>query len=174
VTGTVARVGAKPRTSGQRGLPKPAAPRLEITTAGAVGDYNHYRTEQLPQDLDQAILLLTEEVLERLQADGWPVQPGDLGENVTLAGIPESALGPGARLRLGDVILEVSLACDPCTELYVLPYVGPERGPAFLRTLAGRRGWYARVVREGSIEPGTPVELTSPSRTSPDSAGLTR
>jgi MOSC domain-containing protein YiiM len=160
VTGTVVRVGVKPRTPGQRGLPKPAAPRLEVTTAGAKGDYNHYRTEQLPGDLDQAILVLTEEVLERLQAEGWPVQPGDLGENVTLAGIPESALGPGAQLRLGDVVLVVSLACDPCTELYVLPYVGPERGPAFIRTLTGRRGWYARVVREGSVEPGTPVELT--------------
>ena len=167
MTGSVARVGVKPRAPGQRGLPKPAATRLEITTAGATGDYNHYRTEQLPGDLDQAILLLTEEVLEGLRAEGWPVEPGDLGENVTLAGIPESALGPGAQLRLGDVVLEVSLACDPCTELYVLPYVGSERGPAFIRTLTGRRGWYARVVREGSLTPGTPVEVTRRASSAP-------
>lgn len=159
MTGSVSRVSAKPKTPGQRGLPKPAQARLDITPAGAAGDYNHYRTEQLPGDLDQAILLLTQEVLGALQAEGWPVQPGDLGENVTLAGIPESALGPGARLRIGDVVLEVSLACDPCTELYVLPYVGRERGPAFIKTLAGRRGWYARVIREGSIVSGAPVEL---------------
>ena len=46
--------------------------------------------------------------------------------------------------------------------LYSLPYVGPERGPAFLRTLHGRRGWFARVVQGGAVYPGTPVEVTHP------------
>jgi MOSC domain-containing protein YiiM len=65
-------------------------------------------------------------------------------------------------VRLGEVVLEVSKPCDPCTVLYTLPYVGPERGPAFLRTLQGRRGWFARVLQGGPVHPDTPVEVTHP------------
>jgi len=155
--GRVERVSVKPRVPGEFGLPKPAVPRLEITPAGAVGDYNNYRTEKLAGDPAQAILLLTREVLDQLRAEGWPVQPGDLGENLTLAGVAESALGPGARLSIGGVVLEVSLACDPCKETWVLPYIGPARGPAFVKTLRGRRGWYARVIQPGAVVPGDPV-----------------
>jgi MOSC domain-containing protein YiiM len=154
-------VSVKPRVRGEYGLPKPAVPRLEITPAGAVGDYNNYRTEKLPGDLDQAILVITRDVLDQLRAEGWPVAPGDLGENVTVSGVFESDLGPGAQLHIGPVVLEVSLACDPCTELCVLPYVGAERGPAFVRALTGRRGWYARVIQPGTIAPGDPVLLQS-------------
>ena len=86
-----------------------------------------------------------------LRAEGWPVQAGELGENLTLAGLPPDALQPGAQVHLGAVVLEVSKPCDPCTVLYSLPYVGVERGPAFLRALQGRRGWFARVVNGGTV-----------------------
>ena len=149
----------KPNTPGERGLPKRAVVRLELRATGATGDCNHYRAERLPGDLDQAVLVLTAEVLTALAAEGWPIRPGDLGENLTLADIPESALQPGARLRLGDVLLEISHACDPCTELYALPYVGAARGPELIRTLHGRRGWYARVLHPGIVDMTTPVDL---------------
>jgi MOSC domain-containing protein YiiM len=167
MTGIVLRTSSKPRTPGERGLPKPSVPSLEVTHRGAVGDFNCYRTEQMPDDQDQALLLLTEEVLHDLQSEGWPVQPGDLGENLTLAGVPERMLAPGVRLRIGEVLVEVSLACDPCTALYALPYVGRERGPEFLRRLNGRRGWYARVLEPGLVTPGSPVVLVAraPART---------
>lgn len=161
MTGIVLRTSIKPRNAGQRGLPKPAVSSLEVTVQGAVGDFNNYRTEQMPGDLDQALLLLTEEVLHDLQSEGWPVQPGDLGENLMLGGVPERMLAPGTKLRIGDVLVEISLACDPCTTLYALPYVGRERGPEFLRRLNGRRGWYARVLEPGVVTPGTPVLLVS-------------
>lgn len=161
MTGIVLRTSIKPRTPGQRGLPKPSVPSLEITHRGAVGDFNNYRAGQMPDDLDQALLLLTEEVLHDLQSEGWPVQPGDLGENLTLAGVPERMLAPGVKLRIGDVLLELTLACDPCTTLYGLPYVGPARGPEFLRRLQGRRGWYAKVLQPGLVTPGSPVVLVA-------------
>jgi MOSC domain-containing protein YiiM len=170
MTGIVLRTSIKPRIPGQRGLPKPSVPALEVTPRGAVGDFNCYRAEQMPDDLDQALLLLTEEVLHGLQSEGWPVQPGDLGENLTLAGVPERMLAPGVRLRIADVLLEVSLACDPCTTLYALPYVGRERGPEFLRRLNGRRGWYARVLQPGLVTPGSPVVLLGRSSAAPTQA----
>lgn len=159
--GTVRRLSVKPRTPGERGLPKQAVSTLTITPAGAEGDYNHYRTTKVHGDANLAILLLTEEVLEGLRRDGWPVQPGDLGENVTLADVPEASLKPGSRVTIGDVVLEVSEACDPCSETYVLPYVGRERGPEFVRTLMGRRGWFARVLAGGTIASGAEVFVTA-------------
>ena len=159
-SGSVQRVSVKPKTPGQRGLPKHAVPLLRITPTGAEGDYNHYRTTKVHGNPDQAILVLTREVIDTLRTEGWPVEPGDLGENLTLAGVPESSLKPGSKIHIGEVLLEVSEPCDPCTELYALPYVGQEKGPEFVRTLTGRRGWFARVLTSGDILPGAPVEVT--------------
>ena len=167
VRGRVVHVHLKPREGRARGLPKRAAPELTITPEGVQGDFNRWRSEEANGDPDQAVLLLTEEILSALRTEGWPVQAGELGENLTLADLPPDAFQPGARMRVGEVELEVSKPCDPCTVLFTLPYVGAERGPAFLRTLKGRRGWFARVVRGGTVRPGMPVEVTASSSWGP-------
>jgi len=159
MTGTVAGVSAKPKDGDEPGLPKQPVASLSLTAAGASGDYNRYRTRKLKGDPDSAVLLLTEDILLALRGEGWPVGAGDLGENVLLTGIANDALEPGRRLRLGAALVEVTRACEPCSELYGLPYVGADRGPQFLRTLQGRRGWYARVLGEGPVAPGDPVRL---------------
>jgi MOSC domain-containing protein YiiM len=156
----VVQLNLKPREGRARGLPKRAVSQLTITSAGVEGDYNRWRTEKAQGDPDQAVLLLSEEILGKLREEGWPVQPGDLGENVTLAGLALDALKPEVEVRLGEVVLQVSKACDPCTILYTLPYVGVERGPEFLRTMHGRRGWYARVLQGGIVRADSPIEIT--------------
>jgi MOSC domain-containing protein YiiM len=149
----------KPQVRGEYGLPKFAVEELRVTEAGADGDYNNYRTRTLAGDPDQAILLVTEEILGQLNQEGWPVKPGDLGENLTLGNVPESSLQPGTRVQLGEVALEVTLRCDPCTELYSLSYVGQDKGPEFVRIMVNRRGWYAKVLTPGVITGNTPVEV---------------
>lgn len=160
VRGRIVGLHLKPREGRSRGLPKRTVPMVEIGPDGVQGDFNRWRTEEANGDPDQAVLLLSEEILAELRAEGWPVRAGDLGENVTVAGLPPDALQPGVRMRVGQVVLEVTKPCDPCTGLYTLPYVGPERGPAFLRTLRGRRGWFARVVQGGPVRPDTVIELS--------------
>lgn len=157
--GRIVQLHLKPKEGRARGIPKRAVPSLTITPAGVEGDFNRWRTEEAAGDPDQAVLLLSEEILAELRAEGWPVRPGELGENVTVAGLARDALEPGTRVRLGDVVLQVSKRCDPCIVLYSLPYVGIERGPAFIRTLQGRRGWFARVVKGGTVRPDMAVEL---------------
>jgi len=159
MTGTVARVAVKPKMPGEVGLPKAAVPVLHVTAAGAAGDYNHYRATELGGDADQAVLVVTEDLLTQLAGEGWPVAPGDLGENLTLAGVAESALRPGIVLAIGPVSITITKACDPCDNLYALPYVGKQRGPAFLKATVGRRGWYGRVNTPGAILPGAAVHL---------------
>lgn len=158
VSGRIVRLQRKPREGRSRGIPKRAVDELVITAEGVEGDFNRWRTEKAAGDPDQAVLLLSEEVLAELNAEGWPVGPGDLGENLLLAGLPADALTPGARVRAGEVELEVSKRCDPCVVLYGLSYIGQERGPAFVRTLRGRRGWFARVVRAGMLRVGMGID----------------
>jgi MOSC domain-containing protein YiiM len=162
MVGRVASLSVKPETRGETGLPKQPVSSLQLTSAGAIGDFNRYRTVHLDGDPDSAVLLLTEDILQALRAEGWPVAAGHLGENVLLAEIPAAALDSGKQVRLGAALLEVTRACDPCTELYGLPYVGKDRGPEFVRTMHGRRGWYARVVNEGTVVLGAPAQVISP------------
>ena len=56
--------------------------------------------------------------------------------------------------------LEVTRPCDPCTNLYLLPYVGESRGPEFIDDSVGRRGWYCRVTHRGSIHIGDAITAT--------------
>lgn len=62
--------------------------------------------------------LIHHELLEALRADGFEVQPGDLGENVTTQGIDLLALPQGTRLRLGErAMVEVTGLRNPCGQL---------------------------------------------------------
>lgn len=157
--GTVVRLGVKPRHRGERGLPKPEVSVARVSRDGLEDDYNVYRQAERGGDPDMAVLLLPVETLEELNREGWPVRPGDLGENVTTSGLAYEELRPPCRLRIGGVVVESSRPCEPCDNLSALPYVGRERGPAFLRAMLGRRGWFARVVESGTIRKGDRIEL---------------
>ncbi len=168
--GRVAALHVKPSVPGEPGLPKPAVPSVRIEYAGVVGDYNRYRTDELDGDPDSAVLLLPAETIEALGRDGWPVRPGDLGENVTTRGVAYDDLAPGAQWAIGTAVVETTRACTPCGSLAVLPYVGAEKLRTFQAALLGRRGWYARVVVPGDARVGDPVVRVRP----PAVAGATR
>jgi MOSC domain-containing protein YiiM len=159
--GTVHQISLKPKKTGERGLPKRSVSAATITEAGVEGDFNRYRHEELGDDPDSALLLMPIETLEELNREGWPVRPGDLGENITTQGIPYAGFSPGTTFKLGDASIEVSRACEPCTNLYELPYVGESRGPAFLKVMLNRRGWYARVLRGGRVAQGDSIASTA-------------
>jgi MOSC domain-containing protein YiiM len=96
-----------------------------------------------------AVLLYSIETIKELNKEGWPVKPGDLGENFTITGIPHSHFLPNQQYKIGESLIEISFECDPCQNLSVLPYVGKTKINEFIKTLMHRRGWYARVLKEG-------------------------
>ncbi len=162
--GMVHQINVKPQTRGERGLPKRPVESVMVTKAGLDGDFNLYRQESLQGDPDSAVLLMPLETILQLNAEGWPVEVGDLGENFTTKGIPYSSFAPGRTFRLGGAVVEVSRACDPCKNLHLLPYTGASKGPDFVRIMLGRRGWYARVRKEGLVRRGDPIEEAPPTR----------
>ena len=149
----------KPKVAGARGIPKHAVDAIVVTPKGVEGDYNRYRHERKKDDKAHALLLIPLETLEALNGEGWPVSAGDLGENVTTEGVAYDAFVIGQRVAIGDVIVEITEACVPCSNLAVLPYVGAARVKEFIKTMRNRRGWYARVVRGGSIHVGDAIAL---------------
>jgi MOSC domain-containing protein YiiM len=155
--GEVYRLHRKPRTEGERGLPKRAVPEAWLRADGLEGDFNRYRHEIKHDDPGMALLLLPLETIEVLRGEGWPVAPGDLGENLTTRGIPYGAFVPGEDWTIGNARVRIEKACTPCTFLFGLPYVGTERGPSFLKATLDRRGWYARVLSESVIRVGDPI-----------------
>ncbi len=156
--GVVLQLNRKSQTPGERGLPKLPVAEAGVSRAGVEGDYNVYRHDTARDDPAMAVLIMPYEMLEQFRAEGWPVRPGDMGENITSRGIPYDDFAPGRRFRVGPAVLEVTKACTPCDNLFLLPYVGSERGPAFLRAALDRRGWYAKVVVEGRVRTGDPID----------------
>jgi MOSC domain-containing protein YiiM len=141
------------------GLPKRAVAAARVTRLGLAGD--GHRELEHHGGPDRAVCLFPLEAIQRLVAEGHPIAPGALGENVTTEAVDWSLIVPGARLRLGErVLLEVTTYTSPCFN--VAPLFRDRR---FGRISQKRHpGWsrvYARVLTEGAVHPGDPVHLVS-------------
>lgn len=140
------------------GLQKLAVKRLVVRFSGCDGDFNQFRTSHKRSTDDRAVSIMTTAILDQLSAEGWgPVLPGDLGENITVSG--DTSFETGNVISVGSVVLEITEFIVPCNKLMFLPYVGRERKCEFIKTLQGRRGWYARVLKEGTVELNDPVHV---------------
>lgn len=154
----IVRISAKPKTEGERGIPKPCVDKALVKKEGIEGDYNNYRTAKKNATLDRALLIMPLSTLDELNKEGWPVKPGDIGENLTVDGMAYFDLRKGRRYKAGDVVFEITTPATPCKNLALLPYVGDEKITDFMRTLVDRRGWYAKVLQEGTIKTGMTID----------------
>ena len=93
---------------------------------------------------------------EKAQGAGIPLPYGALGENLLLDLDPH-ALPPGARLRVGEALLELSQVCPVCKSLSQFDLRLP-------KLLYGGRGVYARVLEGGVVRVGDPVLVLAPAR----------
>jgi MOSC domain-containing protein YiiM len=138
------------------GVPKRRVTDAKVSRLGlekdAHDDTNH-------GGLERAVCLYSMERIRSLQAEGHPIEPGTAGENVTVEGIDWELIVPGVRLRVGEgVLLEVASFTNPCKTIKA-SFIDGE----FIRIAQKLHpGWsrvYARVVSEGSIRSGDPVEV---------------
>jgi MOSC domain-containing protein YiiM len=92
-------------------------------------------------------------LIQRLQAEGHPIVPGSIGDNLTLAAIDWSAMVPGALLEAGPVLLELTSYTAPCRNIRDsfrdgdISRVSHKVHPGWSRL-------YARVLEEGLVTPG--------------------
>jgi MOSC domain-containing protein YiiM len=87
---------------------------------------------------------------------GRELGPATFGENLTLRGIDVSNALVGERWRVGGTLLEVAQPRTPCFKLGIR--MGSQRFPSRFAA-AGRPGAYLRILEEGEIAAGDPVEV---------------
>lgn len=139
----------------QGGVPKTAVPAARVTKDGLEGDrVAHPRFHGGP---DRAVCLYSQERIDALRAEGHAIFPGAIGENVTIAGLDWDRVVPGARLEVGDVLLEVTKYTTPCNT--TAPYVSGDLARYHQDHNPGWSRVYARVLREGQIHQGTTARL---------------
>jgi MOSC domain-containing protein YiiM len=139
------------------GVPKRRVNGAEVSLFGLQGDAQDDKKHH--GGPERAVCVYCIEIIRSLQDEGHPIDIGTAGENVTLEGIDWSLAVPGAQLRLGDdVLLEIASFTNPCKTIK-----GSFIDGRFTR-IAQKfyPGWsrvYARVLREGQIHFGDPVEV---------------
>lgn len=92
------------------------------------------------------VLLMDIETLEELG-----IAPGAVKENITTRGIDIRSIRAGERLRVGEVLLEMTYRCDPCERMN-------EIRPGLKDELLGRRGMLFRVVEGGKVRVGDSIQ----------------
>ncbi len=109
--------------------------------------------------------LLHAELFDELMEAGFPVWPGELGENLTTRGVDLLALATGTRLHLGErAVIELTGLRNPCSQLDKF-----QRGlmAAVLdRDAAGKlvrkTGVMAVVLAAGQVQPGDAIRIVPP------------
>ena len=138
------------------GVPKLPVAGASVGPLGLAGDGHDYHRHG---GRNRAVVLFGLEQIEQLQADGHPITPGAIGENVTTAGLDYRTLRAGDRLRLGaSVVLRLTGHADPCSKIS-----GAFADGDVTRVLEAKHRGMSRltacVLTTGELTPGDPIEV---------------
>jgi MOSC domain-containing protein YiiM len=86
------------------------------------------------------------------------LKPGAFGENLTTEGLEENSVFIGDVLRAGTATLQVVQPRLPCYKLGI-KFEDDQMPKRFMK--AARWGIYFRVLEEGTVESGDPIEFVS-------------
>jgi MOSC domain-containing protein YiiM len=147
------------------GIPKRPIPEGRVTFTRVEGD--DWNDKKHHGWRDQALCLFSIELIEELKAEGYPLFPGALGENITTEGINYREVRLGDVYRIGnDVEVRISKIRTPCRTIAVYgegimraTYDVEVRRGNVNSLKWGRSGYYAEVLREGIIRTGDAIVL---------------
>ena len=144
--------------STQGGVPKLPIDKAEIKFEGVEGDFNKFRTEKKNSIGTRAVTLFSLEQIEKLKSEGHSIDVGTTGENITIEGVDWPSLEVGARMMIGEAMIELSEPTAPCSKI----------GKSFIDGAFSRidhelelgwSRWSASVIEEGQVEIGSQVIL---------------
>ena len=103
------------------------------------------------------VSLLAMESINKMQAMGFDLVPGDLAENLTTEGLDLVVLPIGTRLVVGEeVVLEVTQIGKEChTGCAIFKQVG--------KCIMPKEGIFAKVIRGGEIKQGDSIHVVESS-----------
>jgi MOSC domain-containing protein YiiM len=162
--------------SASHSFSKPVAPTIRLVAGlGVEGDAHcgalvkhRYRVKQDPTQPNLCqVHLLQAELQAELRAKGFSIAPGEMGENITTAGIDLLGLPTGARLSLGEsAVVEVTGLRNPCVQMNRFR---PGLMPAVIeRKAAGKAvkkaGIMGIVIAGGEVRAGDAIRVELPER----------
>ncbi|MEX2170135.1 MAG: MOSC domain-containing protein [Pirellulales bacterium] len=125
--------------------------RVAMETAGLVAGHG-IAGDTKGDSKNRQLNIMRSETITELHREGYRTSPGELGEQIVIAGLPPDEWIAGATLRLGEsaVVELISLrkGCARFAHIQDRPIQQSE----------GRIGFMARVVQSGEIAVGSPVE----------------
>lgn len=101
---------------------------------------------------DRQLNVMLAEMLTELAGEGFKTAPGELGEQIILAGVDPAALVKGARVKLGTAVIEIGIPRTGCARFEMIQ-------DKLRQQAKGRLGVLARVVTAGEVAVGDAVEV---------------
>lgn len=161
-------------TSPGHTMSKPATDSIRLLAGlGVEGDAHAGTTvkhrSRVAKDPDapnlRQVHLLQSELFDDVARRGFTVKPGELGENITTAGVDLLSLPRGTVLRLGATAeVEITGLRNPCTQIDGLQQglmeAVLERSPE--RGLIRKAGIMSIVITGGEIRAGDAITITLP------------
>ncbi len=149
------------------GLPKLSVSAIRlIENYGVENDYHagkfvrhRYLAKKNPTQPNVRQALITDTtILGDLAEQSIALQPGMLGENITIEGLSVMELTPGMQVEIGEALLEVTEIRNPCLQLN-------EIHPRLLKSVVSKidgkvrknAGMMTRILKGGQVQPGDSV-----------------
>ncbi|GFO63392.1 MOSC domain-containing protein [Geomonas paludis] len=129
------------KNKGERKTPVPEVTLRE--EHGIVGDGH-------AGDWHRQVSLLAQESIAKMQALGLDVKEGDFAENITTEGVDLVSLPIGAKIELGETLLEVTQIGKECHTRCAIYYQAGD-------CVMPKEGIFARVLKGGVVRPGDRV-----------------
>src|SRR5580765_6823613 len=143
----------------QGGVPKRPTPEGDVRTEGVEGD--RQRDLRFHGGPHRAVSVFSAERIAALQAEGHPIAPGTIGENLTVSGLDWTRAVPGARLEIGAVRLEITSSAAPGA-IIAGSFAGGDIARVAQKANPGWGRVYTRVLVPGRVRVGDTARLLEP------------
>ncbi|HJV64425.1 MAG TPA: MOSC domain-containing protein [Geomonas sp.] len=105
-------------------------------------------------DWHRQVSLLAMESIDKMKALGLDVNEGDFAENITTQGVDLVSLPIGARMTMGETLLEVTQIGKECHNRCAIYYQAGD-------CVMPKEGIFAKVITGGVVRPGDEIEVLS-------------
>lgn len=144
-----------------------------ITGLGVEGDahsgekvQHRYRVKQDPTQPNlRQVHLIHAELHDELREQGFEVEAGQMGENVTTRGVDLPGLPTGTKLQLGpDVVVEITGLRNPCYQLddFQKGLMAATLDHDDDGNLIRKAGVMSVVLVDGAVRPGDAIKIELP------------
>jgi len=132
--------------------PRKGEDKTPVESAELIAGHGLRGDSHAGRDPDRQVSLFAAEILRELQNEGFEVSAESLSANLFIENINLDSLKPGARLRVGETIIEIVEARKPCRSITKIDNRLPKR-------LYGQCGQIGRIVKSGAVRVGEKVEV---------------